>query len=157
MQSQVYGTIYDIVSENYKKAGRRMLYEKQAYLCNVRSHPQIVDVARYYRLSNLQYCQAVFMAVYRRLPGQSEYEKWGVFSGMETSAFRKRLLKKLSVCSVAAQNRIWLMHNPYFQQRTGIRYRLGGLLYVLTDKPSLRQLGKKLPEWVQQRIRKVLL
>jgi len=146
LQSQVYGTIYDIVSENYKKAGRRMLYEKQAYLCNVRSHPQIVDVARYYRLSNLQYCQAVFMAVYRRLPGQSEDEKRGGFSG-----------KKLSVCSVAAQNRIRLMHNPYFQQRTGIRYRLGGLLYVLTDKPSLRQLGKKLPEWVQQRIRKVLL
>lgn len=157
LQTQVYETIYDMVAENYKKAGKHMAYEKQAFLCNVTAHPQIIDVSRYQQLSRLQFCQAVCMAVYRRLPKAWEYEKWGVFSDGETFMFRKNLLKKLSVCSVAAQNRIRLTRNPYVRQHMGIRYRLAGLLYVATDKPSLRQLGKKLPEPVQQIIRKVLL
>lgn len=156
-QLRIYERIYDVVSANGQIAGKKLNYEKQAFLCGIGAHPQIVDVAAYKRLSNPEFYQAVHAAVYHRLPEQEEYEKWSVFFGMEIPAFQSKLLKKLSVSNLAAVNRIRLIHNPYFVQKRGIRYRMLGMLYGLTDKPTLRQIGKKLPQPVQKLVRKVLL
>lgn len=156
-QLRIYERIYDVVSANDRIAGKKLDYEKQAFLCGIGAHPQIVDVAAYKRLSNPEFYQAVHAAVYHRLPEREEYETWSAYFGMETPAFQSRLLKKLSVSNVAAVNRIRLIHNPYFVHNRGIRYRMLGMLYGLTDKPTLRQIGKKLPQPVQKLVRKVLL
>lgn len=157
VQSRIYEKIYDIVSENYRKAGKKTEYKKSSFLCSAGAHPQIVDVAEYTKLPNPEFYQAVYTAVYQRLPERKDYEKWSAFFGMETKEFQRKLLKKLSVSSMSAMNRIRFIHNPYFCRPGGIRYRALGMLYGLTDKPALRQLGKKMPKPVQKVIRKVLL
>ncbi len=154
---KVYEKIYDLVSENYRKAGKKLEYEKSAFLCSAGAHPQIVDVAEYTKLPNPEFYQAIYMAVYQRLPEREDYEKWRAFFSMETPEFQRKLLKRLSVSSMSAMNRIRFIHNPYFCRPSGIRYRALGMLYGLTDKPALRQLGKKMPKPVQKVIRKVLL
>ncbi|MDE7310458.1 MAG: glycosyltransferase family 4 protein [Eubacterium sp.] len=156
-QLQIYEQIYDIVSENYQKAGKQLDYEKRAFLCSIGAHPRVVDVSGCTGLSNAEFYQAVHTAVYHRLPEREEYEKWSAFFGMEPSAFQRKLLKKLSASSVAAVNRIRLVRHPYFCQHTGVWYRALGVLYGLTDKPTLRQIGKKLPVAVQKIARKVFL
>lgn len=65
---QVYEGIYDIVADNLEKEGRRFAYRKSTFLSDVANHPQIVDVSRYELLKNSRYFQAVYVAVYRRLP-----------------------------------------------------------------------------------------
>ena len=69
----------------------------------------------------------------------------------------KKVLVFVANASVVAINHIRLVNNPYFAQRRGIRYRMMGMLYGLTDKSSLRELGKKLPQPIQRVIRKVFL
>lgn len=76
---------------------------------------------------------------------------------MRTERFRRILLKEVVNSSVVAINHIQFINNPYFKQRRGIRYRLFGLLYGLTDKSFLREFGKKLPMPVQNIIVKVFL
>lgn len=156
-QMRIYEKIYDIVSEQERSAGKKLGYEKRAFLCNVGAHPQIVDVSGYKNLTNPEYCQALYMAVYHRLPEREEYQKWSAFFGMDSPSFQKKLLKKLAASSAAGINRIRLIHDPYAGRYRGIKYWLFGACYGLTDKPTLRQIGKKLPQPLQKLARKVLL
>ena len=59
--------------------------------------------------------------------------------------------------SVVAINKIEFVNNPYFEQKKGLKYKVMGLLYGLTDKSFLREFGKKLPQPIQKVIRKVFL
>lgn len=154
---QVYEKIYDTVSANYLRAGKKLDYEKKAFLCNVGTHPQVVDAACCKGLSNPEFYQAVHMAVYHRLPEQKEYKKWSAYFGMDASAFQRKVLKKLSASSVAAINQVHFIHHPRFRQHRGICYWGFGVLYGLTDKQELRRIGKKLPAPVQKIIRKVFI
>ncbi len=154
---QVYERIYNIVSENYKSAGKKLDYEKQAFLYNTGTHPQVVDVRRYRHLSNLEFYQAVHTAVYHRLPEQEEYHKWSAFFCMNPAAFQRKLLKKISASSVAALYRMRFIGGKYANRRRGTGCLVFGFCYGLTDKPGLRRLGKKLPLPLQRIVRKVFL
>lgn len=156
-QLHVYEKIYNFVSEKERKAGRKIEMEKEAFLCNVGTHPQIVDVSDYKKMPNDRFYQAVFHAVYHRLPTRKEYEVWSVFFDMKPCAFQKKLLKKFMRSRVAAMNRIRFIHAPYGYRHKGLRWQVYGRLYGLTNKPSLRQLGKRLPGWMQEAVRKVFL
>ena len=153
----VYEKIYDAVANNYQKANMRFEYEKTTYLCGIREHPQVIDLAGFTGLDNPGFYQAVFQAVYKRLPGKKEYEKWRGSFDMKIPEFQKKLLKEISASSFVAINHIRLKNNPYFHQRRNVKSRMTGVLYGLTDKPSLRKLGKRMPQPVQTMIKKVLL
>lgn len=154
---RIYDGIYDVVAENLQAAGKTFEYEKETFLCDVNSHPQVVDVSKYLQLSNPQFFQAVFVGVYRRLPEGKETAAWKEKYGWSLEKFQPALLKTIEKSSVVAINHIQFVNNPYFEQRRGIRYRLFGIFYGLTDKSSLREFGKKLPQPIQKVIRKVFL
>jgi len=154
---QIYGQLYDIVAENFQGAGRKFEYEKSTFLCDVGSHPQNIDVSGYLGLPNPMFFQAVFVTAFRRLPEEKEINRWKVHFSKDQAAFQREFLQYIAHSSVAAINHISLTNNPYFKQKPGIRYRLLGALYGLTDKSSLREFGKKLPQPIQRIIRKVFL
>lgn len=154
---QVYEGIYDIVAENLRNADQTFEYRKSTFLCDVMGHPQTLDVSKFIRLTNREFFQAVFVSVFRRLPEKEEYGRWEPRYDMEDRRFQEAVLREMEVSSVAAINHIRFINNPYFQQKRGIRYRLLGTLYGLTDKSFLRELGKKMPQPIQKIIRKVFL
>lgn len=154
---QVYEQLYDVVAENLQAADKTFEYEKTTFLCDVKGHPQDIDVSRYLDLPNESFYQAVFVAVYKRLPEAKERTAWEQKYAMEREDFQREVLHSIANSSVVAINHIQLRNNPYFTQPRGMKYKLWGLLYGLTDKSFLREMGKKLPQPIQRIIRKVFL
>lgn len=156
-QMAVYEKIYDVVADNYHKANMKLEYEKTTFLCGIKEHPQVIDISGFTGLDNAAFYQAVFSAVYKRLPEKKEYEKWCGSFDMKKPEFQRKLLKEIANSNVAAINHIRFKNNPYFHQRKGVKSRMIAVLYGLTDKPSLRKLGKRMPQPIQKMIRKALL
>lgn len=154
---QVYEGIYDVVAGNLQSAGQPFSYHKATFLCDVENSPQTVDVSKYLELSNKQFFQALYVAAYKRLPETNEAAVWKNKYDMTASDFQKAVLQSIVNSSVVAINHIQFINNPYFEQKRGIKYKLFGILYGLTDKSSLRQFGKKMPQPIQKIIRKVFL
>lgn len=154
---QVYEQLYDVVEENLQAAGKNFEYEKTTFLCDAGGHPQDIDVSKYLELPNEQFFQAIFVAAYKRLPEPKESLAWENKIKLPKEQFQHELLRSVANSSVVAINHIQLLNNPYFTQRKGLKYRMLGLLYGLTDKSSLREFGKKLPGPLQRIIRKVFL
>ncbi len=149
--------LYDVVAENYKNAGLEFNYRKNTYLCDVGKHPQVIDVSNYLELSNEDFAQAIFVAAYRRLPEQKECGGWIEKYGWDRAEFQKDVLQHIVKVPVVAINHIRFINNPYFEQKMGFKYHAYGILYGLTNKSFLRELGKKLPQPIQKIVRKVFL
>lgn len=155
--ARIYEGIYDVVSGNLHLAGLEFAYQKSTFLYDVENSPRIVDVSKYLKLLNPQFFQAVYVAAYKRLPEIREAGVWEEKYDMPDEEFQKAVLLNIANSSVVAINHIQFINNPYFEQRLGIKYKLLGILYGLTDKSSLRQFGKKMPKPIQKIIRKVFL
>lgn len=156
-EEAVYGQIYDVVAENYRNAGKEMEYKKSTFLLTVKSHPQEVRVADFLELNNPEFFQAIYVAVMKRLPEQKVIREWEDKLELPKEQFQREVLLSLSKSSVVAINHIHFVENPYFIQNRGLKYKSLGVLYGLTDKSSLREFGKKLPDPIQQIIRKIFL
>ncbi len=154
---RVYEGIFDIVAENMTAADQAFGYYKSTFLCDVKGHPQEIDVSKYLHLPNEQFFQAVYVAAYKRLPEEKEEGPWAAKYSMPAEEFQAAALRSIAHSSVAAIHHMRLVNNPYFEQKKGVRYKALGILYGLTDKSSLREFGKKLPRPVQRVIRKVFL
>ncbi len=158
MESEkVYEKIYQIVADSLKAADRPFAYSRITFLSNVGNHPQQIDISKYTALSNPDFFHSVYTAVYSRMPDQKTADAWGRRFWMTQKEFQTAFLREITKSSAAAINHIQFINNPYFRQNTGIRYKTLGRLYRLTDKSSLRELGKKLPAPIQKVIRKVFL
>lgn len=155
--SSVYSKLYDVVAANMEAAGRSFEYGKNTFLCDIESHPQRICVSRYLDLDNYEFMEAVYTAALKRLPDERTADFWRKKCDMPKEEFQQQVLHCIANSSVVAINQIQLIDNPYFEQNTGIRYHLLGRLYGLTDKSSLRELGKKMPMPIQKVIRKVFL
>ena len=153
----VYAEIYDVVAENLRLAGKTFEYEKNTFLCDVESHPQDIRVSKYLHLSNPEFMQAIYVAALKRLPDERTVAFWSKKYDLPAEEFQKEVLQCIARSSVVAINHIHLTDNPYFEQKRGFRYKLLGVLYGLTDKSSLREFGKKMPEPIQKLIRKIFL
>ncbi|MBO5283043.1 MAG: hypothetical protein J6B43_07975 [Lachnospiraceae bacterium] len=157
MNQEVYSRLYDVVQANMDTAGGKFPYEKETFLCDVGAHPQEIDISGYLKLSNPAFMQAVHVAALKRLPEERIVTFWEQRYGEEREQFQEEVLRSIANSSVVAINQIRIIHNPYFEQKRGVRYHALGLLYGLTDKSSLREFGKKLPMPVQKIIRKVFI
>ncbi|MBQ3516069.1 MAG: hypothetical protein IJA29_02475 [Lachnospiraceae bacterium] len=153
----IYELLYDEVSENLESAGHSFTYKKNTFLCDVESHPQVFDVSKYEHLCNEDFFQAVFVGVFKRLPESKEIALWRDKYALPQDTFRTDVIKFISNSGVVAINGIRFKENSYYKQRIGLKYKIMGLLYGLTDKSSLREFGKKLPQPIQKVIRKVFL
>lgn len=156
-EKRVYAEIFDIVTENLRLADKSFAYKRSTFLCDVGTHPQDVCVSEYLHLPNSVFFQAVYVASMKRLPDEKTRIKWEKKEKLPRERFQKKVLKSIANSSVTAINHIRLIENPYFTQRMGLRYKMLGALYGLTDKSNLREFGKKLPEPVQKIIRKIFL
>ena len=153
----VYAKLYDVVAENLQNADMTFGYKKTTFLNDVNSSPQTIDVSKYLELDNEAFLQAVFVAAFKRLPEPKEVEKWNAKIELPKTDFQRLVLADIANSSVVAINHIQLDNNPYFRQNKGLKYKAMGALYGLTDKASLREFGKTLPEPIQKIIRKVFL
>ncbi len=157
INKSVYAKIYDVVAENMYLAEKKFEYEKSTFLYDVESHPQDVCVSKYLQLSNPEFMEAIYVAALKRLPDERTVAFWTEKYDLPGEQFQKEVLKCIAGSSVVAINHIRLIDNPYFEQKRGLKYKVLGMLYGLTDKSYLREFGKKLPTPLQKLIRKVFL
>ncbi len=155
--TDIYSGLYDTVSQNMTEAGESFSYKKTTLLTNFGQAPRIVDVDRYDALDNKEYYQAAFVGAYKRLPEEKEEQPWKERTSKSREEFRRSLLTEISGSSVFAIQHMELTDNPYCMSPHGIKYRILGVLYGLTDKSALRTFGKKLPAPIEKIIRKVFL
>ena len=156
-EPNIYAGLYDVVAENFSKAGQTFGYEKSTFLCDVEAHPRALVVSKYADLDNPKFFQAVFVGAFKRLPEEREVAPWRAKYELPKAQFQEQVLRMVEGASVTAINHMEIVDNPYFEQRRGIKYRAMGILYGLTDKSFLREFGKKLPGPLQKIIRKVFL
>ena len=153
----VYDKLYTVVVDNMLATDREFEYKRQTFLCDVGNHPQVIDVSKYLTLDNEDFFQALFVGAFRRLPEMKEVANWEQHFSEPREVFQEKVLRKFAKSSVIAINHVYLDKNPYFKQKRGLRYKMLGVLYGLTDKSSLREFGKKMPQPIQKIIRKVFL
>ena len=153
----IYDKLYDAVIGNMLTANCQFKYEKQTFMCDVGSHPKVIDISKYLQLENKLFLQALFVGVFRRLPELKEVAVWQMYFDEPVEKFQEKVLRKTVNSSVVAINQIRFINNPYFRQKRGLKYKMLGTLYVLTDKSYLREFGKKMPQSIQKIIRKVFL
>lgn len=153
----IYERLYEVVEGNYQAARKSFGYKKSTFLCDVNTHPQNIDVSRYVRLPNVEFFQALFVSTYRRLPEKTECIVWEEKYSLPKEKFQEEALRSIARTGVVAINHVCFVNNPYFVQKQGVRYRLLGTLYCLTDKAALREFGKKLPQPMQRFARKIFL
>lgn len=153
----VYAEICDVVIGNLQQAEMSFEYGKSTFLCDVESHPQEVCVSRFLHLSNPEFMQAVYVAALKRLPDDRTVDFWRMRYEQPKEEFQEQVLRCVANSSVVAINHIRFTENPYFEQKTGLKYKMLGGLYGLTDKANLREFGKKLPQPIQRLIRKIFL
>lgn len=153
----VYAKIYDIVSEEIVQSGGAFPYKKETFLKGIGSHPQIVHVSEFIDLPNEIFYQAVFMNTVKRLPDEKQIAFWKQKESLPVTEFQKAVLREVMRSRVAAINHIQFVDDPYGISYKGIRYYFWGLLYGVTNKPSLRIFCRKLPTPIQNVIKKVLL
>ena len=156
-EMEVYARLYDKVFQNFTKAGKSFGYKKTTFLCDVTGHPQKIDVSGYLELPNEDFLEAIYVAALKRLPDDKTRDFWADRYHLPTSQFQQQVLKYIVNSSAVAINGVRLENNPYFVQKQGLKYTALGGLYGLTDKSSLRELGKKLPAPIQKIIRKLFL
>lgn len=154
---EVYGKLYDIVEQNMEAAGGRLEYRKETLLCDVGSDPQVIDVSRFLELGNGAFMQAIHVAALKRLPDEATVSFWQQRYDEPKEQFQEEVLHSIENSSVVAINQIKIINNPYFEQKKGIKYHLLSHLYGLTDKSSLREFGKKLPQPLQKIIRRIFI
>lgn len=153
----VYQAVYDIVAENLEATGYKPEYKKSTFLCDVEMHPQRIDISRFLELDNCDFQEAVYVTVLKRLPDAKTAAFWREREDRPKEEFQRAVLEDIAHSSVVAINQIRFVNNPYFDQKTGLRYHILGCLYGLTDKSSLRVFGKRLPKPIQKIIRRVFL
>jgi len=153
----IYQSIYKTVADNMLAAGEIFHYKECTFLNDVNSDPCVVDVSKYIELNNEDFLQATFVATYKRLPEEREWAAWTAILGLEKEAFQTAVLRKFVRSSVVAINHIHFINIPYFRYREGLYYHVMGILYGLTDKSSLREFGKKLPQPIQKIIRRIFI
>jgi len=153
----VYEKVYNVVADNLQQAQIPFEYRKSTFLCDVEAHPQDIDVSRFLSLSNQEFMEAVHVAILKRLPDERQTAHWEQRYTLPREQFQQEVLNSIARSSVVAINHIQLVNNPYFVQKEGIKYHMLGMLYGLTDKSSLREFGKRLPQSIQVIIRKVFL
>ena len=153
----IYANLYDVVAENLEQANIEFGYKKSTFLCDTSSSPRLVDVSKYLEFDNRTFFQAVFVAGFKRLPEEKEVQRWYEHMKLPREVFQKEFLTHVANSSVVAINHIELINNPYFSHKRGLKYKVMGTLYGLTDKSALREFGKKLPAPIQRIIRKVFL
>lgn len=154
---EVYGALYDIIQGNMEAAGGKLEYNKATLLCDVGADPQIIDVARFTELPNAEFMQAIHVAALKRLPEENIVSFWEKRYDEPKEQFQEEVLRSIAGSSVVAINQLRIINNPYFEQKRGVKYKLLGHLYGLTDKSSLRVFGKKLPAPIQKIIRKIFI
>ena len=155
--SNIYEVIYDTISENMISAGLGYSYNKETFLYDIGTDTQEIDISRFLDLPNDKFYQAIFVATMRRLPHTKAELSFEQKYSEPKEDFQKEVLSFMNKFSFVAVNNIRFINNPYFEQNRGIRYKMIGLLYGLTDKSELRQLGKKLPKPIQMVIRRFFL
>jgi len=156
-KQDIYGGLYDVARGNMDAAGLKFPYEKETFLCEVGASPQEIDISRFLELPNPVFMQAVHVAALKRLPEERTAAFWEQRYGEPRERFQEEVLRSVAGSSVVAINQIRLVHNPYFEQKRGLKYHCMGILYGLTDKSFLREFGKKLPMPLQKLIRKVFI
>ena len=86
----IYEQLYDVVSGNLREAGETFSYYKTTFLSDVGNAPQVIDVSQYLELSNEQFYQALFVAAFKRLPGEKEERRWRKRYHMPAAEFQKK-------------------------------------------------------------------
>ena len=153
----IYANLYDVVAENLEQVNIKFGYKKSTILCDINSSPQRIDISKYLEFDNQAFFQAIYVAAFKRLPEEKEAQKWYEQMKLPKETFQKEFLMYVANSSVVAINHIELFNNPYFSHKRGLKYKIMGTLYGLTDKSALREFGKKLPAPIQKIIRKVFL
>ena len=154
---EVYKKIYDIVASNLKANNMTFGYCCETFIKDIGIHPVCIDVQRYLDLGNKEFFQAIYVSVFKRLPDEREYKAWSEHFEEEPDEFKQKLLKAVENSTVVGINQMEFVNNPYFDQHKGLKYKMLGKLYGLTDKSNLREFGKKMPMPIQKVIRKVFL
>jgi hypothetical protein len=151
-----YEAIYDIVATNMTDTGEPWEYGKATFLSEVESEPGQIDIARYVKLANPDFLQAIYVAVYKRLPEPKQISYWAQYYDLPKEHFQSRVLQNIVQSGVAAINHIRFLNNPYFTYRTPVwRTRLLRMLGRMSDMTAIRSLGKKLPKPLQSIVRKI--
>ena len=155
-EEQVYREIYASVNERCLETGHTFPYAENTYLNDLKTKPGVIDVSRFLQLPNSEFFQAVYVAAVRKAPDPDVAEAWREKEGLPGEEFQQQVLRFVEHLNVVAINHVQFVNNPYFRQNRGLRYRVLGLVYRLTNKPSLRILGRKLPGPIQKLLTKRL-
>lgn len=143
----IYSGLFEIVSENQKRVGKEMEFQKQTFLSTVGEEAQITDLSKWRDCDIDSFLENAYFQLLERMPDRGARNRW------KNRAPKKKLDYQRAILISVLNSQEFMMKSTCFKnniygniQQTRLRIRI---------KNNLFRLGRKLPKSIKQAIKKI--
>ena len=146
--TEIYGRLFDAVSKEAAKNGAPFRCERESFEASIGSAPKEIDLLPFLELEGKKFGDGLWLAFFQKLPDKQKAKN------LEKKS-RKEILEEAAAEGAFAIRGIKPVNSPYGDIKPGIKGRLLKEMARVKNSIFLRQVAKKMPAGMQNRIRKL--
>lgn len=144
--TEIFGRLFDIVSEEASKNGAPFGCARESFEASIGSAPKEVDLRPFSELEGKKFTDGIWLAFFQKLPDKQKGKS------LEKKS-KKEILNAAAGEGAFAIRDIKPLNSPYGDIKPGLKGRLLQGMSRVKSSIFLRQLAKKMPAGIQNRIR----
>lgn len=144
--TEIYARLFDIVSKETAERGKPLECKRESFEASIGSAPKEVDLGPFLELEGKNFGDAVWLTLFQKLPDKQKAKS---FEGKS----QKEILTEAAGEGAFAIRDLKLLNSPYGEIKPGFKGRILKAGAGVKNSIFLRQLAKKMPAGIQNRIR----
>lgn len=161
---KVYGSLYDIASENMKNSGGDFEFSRDAFIFATQCVPGQAELLQMNDMDNMSFIQSAYVSFFYRTCDAEAYKRWNGEKGLPEAEFRKKCITSLSRSGEFIDKGVTLKNNMYSSTAEANRSVsvINAPAQAGADSPvekavnKLYRFYKKFPKPIKNLIRKIL-
>ena len=145
-KTETYGKLFDVVLEEASKNGVPFECTRESFEASIGSAPREIDLRPFLELEGKRFADGIWLAFFQKLPDRQKAESLGKKS-------KREILNAAAGEGAFAIRGLKPFNSPYGDIKPGIKGRLLQGASGVKNSIFLRQLAKKMPAGIQNRIR----
>lgn len=144
--TEIYGRLFDVVSENGAKSGRPLDCARESFEASIGCAPRKINLHPFLELKGKKFADALWLGFFQKLPSRQKAKSF-------EKKNRSEILKAAAGEGAFAIRGIRPLNSPYGDIKPGAKGRILQGVSSVKNSVFLRQLAKKMPAGIQNRIR----
>ena len=144
--TEIFGRLFDVVSEEASKNGVPFGCDRESFEASIGSAPKEIDLLPLLKLKGKRFADGLWLAFFQKLPDKQKAKS------LEKKN-KKEILNAAAKEGAFAIREIKPLNSPYGHIKPGIKGRILQGASRVKSSIFLRELAKKMPAGIQNRIR----